>query len=434
MTRATPNEPAQQPPWFMQQNIGYNLQNANNQADMTAAANNRANPAADDPQQQLGMTYQRDTMYTLASQAIQNHKGTFDQATTVATAQGWTGDVLRITAGGELRVRITNVAGALADVTITGTVLPNPNGNLGIADNTVVTIDKNGTSGELEYDAGGMPIVVNNWQGALESYSYHQSRTRINEGLGMHLPQGGQPAARNRGNGANLDDATFLQVANRYNHGNGDPERGFGRTLGPHRTRLNFHDDPNAAPQVGWDVSVAPYRRFGGDTIFNEAPHPLPAPYQNQLQPAANVNVNNAPWYYNQANAMPNRFVGGRSNSTALYMSSATMLWQEGRLAQPDVFDILAFVIADMVVSGEHSMPECMTSVVMAAGSSEPWTNTPLNLAAATDTLSVWLLLVAPAIQQAMDAEARASLLRLLANPAADPKMVKVLTMLIRAL
>ncbi len=131
---------------------------------------------------------------------------------------------------------------------------------------------------------------------------------------------------------------------------------------------------------------------------------------------------------------MPDRFVGGRSNSTGLYMSSATMLFHAGRLSIQDAADVLAFVIADMVVSGEHSMPECMTTVVMAAGSAEPWNATPLNLAAATPTLRAWLLLVNAATQQAMLAEARASLLRLLANPAPDPKMVKVLTMLVKAL
>ena len=162
--------------------------------------------------------------------------------------------------------------------------------------------------------------------------------------------------------------------------------------------------------------------------------HPHPAPYQNQLQPASAVNVNDPAWYYQQANAAPDRFVGGRSNSTALYMSSATMLYHMGRLSLADAADVLAFVIADMVVSGEHSMPECMTTVVMAAGSAEPWTATPVNLAAPADTLSVWLQLVNDPTRGGMRTEARASLLRLLANPDPDPKLVKVLTMLLKAL
>jgi hypothetical protein len=433
MGLATPGEPAQQPPWFMQANIGYGLHDPGNQADMGQIAHARENPAADDPQQLLGMTYMRDTMYTLASAAIENHKGAFGQATTAAATQGWNGDVLRITAGGELRLRITHVAGVGTDVTITGTVLPSPYGNMGVAAGAVVTIFKNGGTGTLQYNTGAMDVELDHWQGALESYAYHQSRTRINEALGMHLPEAGAPEARNRGVNGNLDDATFALIGQRYNSA-GDPERGYQRTLGPHRTRLNFHDDPNAPQQVGWDVSVAAYRRLGGDSIFNEAPHPHPAAYQNRLQPAAHVDVSNPAWYYNQANAMPGRFVGGRSNSTALYMSSATMLWYRGRLSAADVLDVLAFVIADMVVSGEHSMPECMTTVVMAAGSSEPWRNTPLNLAAAADTLSVWLRLVADPVQHAMEGEARASLLRLLANPHPDPKLVKVLTILLKAL
>ena len=207
------------------------------------------------------------------------------------------------------------------------------------------------------------------WTGALESYAYHQSRTRFNEGLGMHLPQAGAPEARNRGAQPALDDAKYNEIGARYNNP-ADPNRSYANTLGPARTRLNFHDDPAGPHQVGGDINVAPYRRLGGDSIFTEAAHPAPAAYQNQLQPASAVNVNDPAWYHNQANAMPNRFVGGRSNSTGLYMSSATMLFHAGRLTLTDTADVLAFVIADMVVSGEHSMPECMTTVVMAAGSS----------------------------------------------------------------
>ncbi len=310
-------------------------------------------------------------------------------------------------------------------------MLPGPVSNGGLAVGAQAQIRRDAAGAATIHDAGGNQLhaVPANWTATLESYAYHQSRTRINEGLGMHLPGAGQPAARNRAAGANLDDNTFDTVANRYEGDAGDVHRGYQNTLGPARTRLNVQD-----PQLGWDVSVAPYRRLGGDTIFNEAHHQNPAPYQNQLQPAHAVDVNNPAWYYDQANAMPNRFVGGRSNSTALYMSSATMLFHSGRLSLDDAADVLAFVIADMVVSGEHSMPECMTTVVMAAGNSEPWTQTPINLAGPAQTLAAWLILVPAGIRQALKNDARGAIVRLLNTPAPDLKLVKTLTMLIRAI
>ncbi|HEX8115516.1 MAG TPA: DUF4157 domain-containing protein, partial [Kofleriaceae bacterium] len=441
MNRATPGVNPNQPPWFMHPGYGYQVTGGNVDR-LNAVAAHRANPAPDDPQQQLGMTYQRDTMYTIETAAtapIQRHQAAFDAATPAATVQGWVNDVLRLTAAAdELRLRITAATdGGAGNVTVSGTVLPGPVSNGGLGVGSAAQVRKTQATGVVTLHDGAGTLVhtvaSGTWNGKLESYAYHQARTRINEGLGMHVAGAGAPEARNRGAQPPLDDATFNTVAQR--HANpAAPERGYAQTLGPARTRLNFHDAPGGPHEVGWDINVAPYRRLGGDTIFQEAAHPAPTPYQNQLQPASTVNVNDPAWYYNQQNAMPHRFVGGRSNSTGLYMSSATMLFHAGRLSIQDAADVLAFVIADMVVSGEHSMPECMTTVVMAAGSAEPWTATPLNLAAATPTLRAWLLLVNPATQHAMLAEARASLLRLLANPAPDPKMVKVLTMLVKAL
>lgn len=114
-------------------------------------------------------------------------------------------------------------------------------------------------------------------------------------------------------------------------------------------------------------------------------------------------------------------------------MSAATMLLHEGRLSFDETSDVMAFAIADMVVSGEHSLPECMTSVVMAAGSSQPWQDTPLNLSKETTPLTAWLHLVSPETRDEMRTEARTALLQLLANPTPDPKVVKGLTMLLKA-
>ena len=445
MGRATPGQDPNETPWFMQNtqpdDPGYRV-TGGNVGRLAAVGAQRDTPAADDPQQLLGMTYQRDTMYSInrnAGAPVDSHKGTVDAGTDAGTINGWTNDVLRLVSGtDELRMQITGAVGTGPGVvTISGTILPGPVHNAGQGPGTAVQLRKDQATGGLDILGPGgaalATLAAGAWRGSLESYAFHQGRTRLNEGIGGHVPGAFDDEARNRGAGNPLNDATFNRVANRYSNP-ADPERGYARTLGPGRTRLNFHDADGGPHHVGWDTSVAPYRRLGGDTIFNEADHPTPGAYQNQLQPASTVNVNNNRWYHDQANRMPNRFVGGRSNSTALYMSSATMLHHQGRLSLAEAADVLAFVIADMVVSGEHSMPECMTTVVMAAGSAEPWTATPLNLAAPTETLAAWLHLVAPGIQAAMKADARASLLRLLADGAPDLKLVKVMTMLVKAL
>jgi len=431
MDQATPGEQRNQEPWFMDPGHGYQV-TGGNQARLANIANERNNPAADDPQQQLGMSYQRDTMFTLASAAMDAHKAQLTAGSTAAEVQGHVNKVLRVKAGAdELRLQITGAADNAGNVDITGNVLAAQGvNNAGLAGGTAVRLVKDTGAGSLAIHAGAGPalhtLAAGGWRGEIEDYAFYQSRTRINDGLGMNHPQWNNPAARNRGAQPPLDDARFDEVAERYERPMA-PERGYGQTLGPERTSMNFND-------VGWDVRVAPYRRLGGDSIFREADHPHPAPYQNQLQPAGAVDVNQPDWYYNQANANPDRFVGGRSNSTALYMSSATMLYHSGRLSLADAGDVLAFVIADMVVSGEHSMPECMTTVVMAAGSAEPWTMTPVNLAAPADTLSVWLRLVNDPTRTGMRADARARLLTLLSNPDQDPKLIKVLTMLLKAL
>jgi hypothetical protein len=217
----------------------------------------------------------------------------------------------------------------------------------------------------------------------------------------------------------------FARIRDLYTNAEA-PERGYGQTLGPTRTRLNF-------TEAGWDVSVQPYRRLGGDAMFNEAAHPERKPYHGQLPVPSTVDVSDPNWYYDLTDAMPDRFVGGRSSSAALYMSAATMLLHEDRLSFEEASDTMAFAIADMVVSGEHSLPECMTSVVMAAGSSQPWQDTPLNLSKETPPLTAWLHLVSPQTRDEMKTDARTALLQVLANPTPDPKLVKNLTMLLKA-
>ncbi len=417
-----PNEQQIQAPWFMNQNHGYQLHDVNRQQDMQQLGQRLANPTADDPQELLGSSYQRDTNF-LDSQDMQGHRLQVNGQSQVNAFNGWNNDVLKVTSGNhQLRVRITGVVGFGQAFVISGTVLASPAVPWGIAGGTAVSLT-NGFNGTLRIDDNNNTLhtVGNGWVGQLESWSYYQSMTVANDALGMGVQNAHLPRARNRDVGENLADQTFITVGNRYGQQN-DP-RAQRNTLGPQRTRLNFSD-------VNGTLSVAPYRRLGGDAIFNEAQHQNPGNYQNLLQPANNVNVNNVDWYYDQANAMPNRFVGGRSNSTKLYMGAATMLFHKNRLTLNEAKDVLAFVIADMVVSGEHSMPECMTTVTKVAGSSEPWTNTDVNLQNASGTLPTWLKLVNANTKNAMYQDARLKLLGLLGNLFHDDKLVKVFVIL----
>lgn len=427
MGEVTPGVERNQPVWFMQAD-GYRV-TGTNQTELNAIGAARERPAPDDPQQLLGMSYQRDTMYAmLPDGAISRHVGTFDAAT---AADAWVDGVVRVHSDAdELRLRITAVAdGGGWDVTMRGTVLEGPVGNRGFPTGSRIELHRN-QAGEMtihDADTGVRRdhLASGAWTATFETFAYHQGLTRVNEGVGMHLPGAGAPEKRNRGKSLPVDDALFDQIRELYTNVEA-PERGYAQTLGPTRTRLNFN-------QAGWDVNVQPYRRLGGAAMFTEAAHPAPEPYRCELPPPATVDVNDTNWYYDLTNAMPDRFVGGRSSSAALYMSAVTMLLHEGRLSFDETSDVMAFAIADMVVSGEHSLPECMTSVVMAAGSSQPWQETPLNLSKETTPLTAWLHLVSPETRDEMRTEARTALLQLLANLTPDPKVVKGLTMLLKA-
>ncbi|TDD44737.1 hypothetical protein E1263_40130, partial [Kribbella antibiotica] len=410
-----------QPVWFLQAN-GYQV-TGTNRDELNAIAAARERPPRDDPQQQLGITYQRDTMYAmLPDGAISKHVGTFNAGTTASAAAGWVDHVVRVHADAdELRLRVQSVVDDDAgEVTLRGTVLEGPVGNRGLAVGSVVELHKN----QAQLSIGGDP-VDGDWTASFETFAYHQGRTRVNEGVGMQVRGAGTPEARNRGPSLAVDDVLFERIRDLYTNAEA-PERGYAQTLGPTRTRLNFRE-------AGWDVNVPPYRRLGGDAMFTEAAHPEPAPYSADLPAPATVDVSDPKWYRELTNAQPDRFVGGRSSSAALYMTAATMLIQEDRLAVDEAQDLMAFAVADMVASGEHSMPECMTSVVMAAGSAQPWQETPLNLSQPTPTLKAWLHLVSPETRDEMRTEARAALGQVLTNPTPDPQVVAGLAMVVKA-
>ncbi|MFI5734848.1 hypothetical protein ACIA49_32345 [Kribbella sp. NPDC051587] len=408
-----------QPNWFLQEN-GYKV-TGTNQDELNAIAAAREHAPRDDPQQQLGITYQRDTTYAmLPDGAISKHVGSFDAGTTAAAAAGWVGHVVRVHVDAdELRLRVTGVT---EDGAIQGAVLAGPVGNRGLTVGSPVSLQKNGSTGELTIDGES---AGSDWKATFETFAYHQGYTRVNEGVGMHVPGAGRPENRNRGPSRAVNDELFDQIRTVYNNVEA-PEQGYARTLGPTRTRLNFHE-------AGWDLHVPPHRRLGGDAMFTEAEHPDPAPYKPDLPVAATIDVSDPGWYHELTNSTPDRFVGGRSSSAALYLSAATMLVQEDRLSTDEAQDLMAFAVADMVASGEHSMPECMISVVMAADSAEPWQDTPLNLTKETPPLKAWLHLVGPETRDEMRTEAKAGLQQVLANPSPDPRVVKGLTMMVKA-
>ncbi|WP_328993452.1 hypothetical protein OG394_03910 [Kribbella sp. NBC_01245] len=429
MGEVTPGVEANQPVWFLQSN-GYAV-TGTNRAELDAIGAAREHPPPDDPQQLFGMTYQRDTMYAMLSDgAISRHVGSFDAETSADATADWVNHVVRVhSEGDELRLRVDAVAdGGAGNVTMRGTVLEGPVGNRGFAVGSTIELHKDQSTGAMtihDTDSGTRDHLANGaWTATLETFAYHQGRTRVNEGVGMHLPGAGAPEKRNRGKSLAVNDELFERIRDLYNNAEA-PERGYGQTLGPARTRLNVSE-------TRWDVNVPPYRRLGGDAMFTEAAHPAPEPYNGKLPPPSTVDVSNIDWYYNLSNAMPDRFVGGRSSSSACYMTATTMLHHEGRLSFEEASDVMAFAVADMVVSGEHSLPECMTSIVMAAGSSQPWQDTPLNLSAETPPLTAWMHLVSPAIREEMATDARTALRQLVSNPTPDLKLVKGLTMLLK--
>jgi len=386
----------------------------------------RAQVDQEDPQQLMGLTYARDTMFTINSEAIEAHKAVLDARTDLNTAKGWVGDCLIVTMGpqGELRLKITGVSAgqvSWADVRFDGTVLPGAARNFGMAEGMPVEVWKR-SDGVLTVSSNHNEIYrTYSWTGKLQSYAMYQASTRVSEGLGQHITM--DATKRNRGPAIPLNDETFEETQQRKVHAaSGTRALGYDRSIGPARSPVNIEDE-----DLGWDINVAPYRRLGGDTIFQEAQGYRSGRYDNHIMPAHMVDVNDTDWYLQQQEDKPNRFVGGRSNSTQLYLQSATVLYHQGKLSISDAMDVMAFVIADMVVSGEHSMPECMTTLVMAAGTTEPWDKTPMNLEGPKQTMHAWLRLVNSSTKANMKADAENALWRMLADPDHDRRLVRLL-------
>ncbi|GAA2628223.1 hypothetical protein GCM10010307_17910 [Streptomyces vastus] len=392
------------PPWFLVPALGYEAAGAwhpDNRQFMTDAGIEVQNPTLGDPQQKLGSTYARDTMFTQYSAATQN------EHVTLATLQDPSVAIDRVLlvsgAGIDWIFQISNT-GYLPDgqfVVVADVVdVPGPGG---LPPGSQVQLIE--FAGGLSAAAGGVYVYAADgthlgWAATTDvecdTEAYYLAAIRPGMAVGN--------SDRNRGTPRALDQTMAETVRGRYQ--DAKAEQSYEHTLGPWRNRLNIED-------LGWDIAVAAYRRLGGDTIFNEALHPTRnrGNYSPDIQPPGEVDLRNYWWYTQAQKDNPDRFVGGRSNSTLNYMQTSSWLFQNGMLTKDECLDLMAFVIADMVVSGEHSMQECMTTVLMVAPYSPPWDEADsLLIDKATATLSAWLQLIETGTLRAMLAETKLSL------------------------
>lgn len=438
------NGPQMNPPWFLSQQYGYQVNQQANTQFIQQATQGLNNPDPQDPQEVLGQTYDRDTGLTDNSTYAQGQVRTINGASTAANFNNGIGHYFRWFNNGnmgqadrEVRVRVTATPHFNNNTRfkIEGTVVATPNfNNAGVPIGTRLSIEQENAGAMSIYRLGQnvnpqhlVRRTAGNWLGKVESGVYYNAVTLPEDSLGIRYQSQNTAQARNRGQPTPLNDNTVTTLRNRWANGpNGQQQNlNLQNSLGPSRNRLNIQD-------TGWDVSVAQYRRLGGDIIFNEANHlnRNVNNYSNLITPAGQVNVTNPDWYYNSQTDNPGRFVGGRSNSTFLYMKAASVLFQHNQLTVAECLDVMAFVVADMVVSGEHSMPECMTTVVMASENSPPWNNTDLNIQNPEAVLDTWLHMVDDNTEQLMYDKARNGLIQLLQNNNMDYKLFKALVTL----
>lgn len=433
-------------PWFLNTAYGYNAVKQDNIQWIQGARAKLDTPDPDDPQQLLGKTYDRDTSMTSRSSWATGNRislGTNTRAGDLAGKAGW---IFRIfdnakmmEAGNELRLRLsaTGESGNTGRFEVTGTVVPTQHfPNRMIAPGTEVRCRQISADGVSLYTVNGVnetfvaTWLLSGWSGQLEAQSYYDAVTVAEDSLGIRFQSRDPLKARNRSHGRALNDAAVEELKARYENGpSGGADLSLEHSLGPARNPLNIED-------LDWGIAIAQYRRLGGDLIFAEAPHAAPhmANYSSDIAPAGQVDVTNPDWYYDSQKDRPDRFVGGRSNSTFLYLKTASALFSQQQLTVQECLDVMAFVVADMVVSGEHSLPECMTTVVMAAENSPPWNGEAINIAQPLAALKTWLLLVDDGTRNDMRATARDSLIQILGSGLNDFKLLKVLTILGRAL
>ncbi|MFY1671330.1 DUF4157 domain-containing protein [Plantactinospora sp. WMMB334] len=356
-----------------------------------------------DPQRRLGATYDRDTNFPFSDAIVADEH---QELISISALELAPGRILRlftdsnVSTSTEYRFHVGRKRNQDGVTTLDAVVMPTTTGELAPA----------GTRVEIsELPSSALKICQGNTVLAERFFPTMISATRgffesVIAPADAQGPMGaGDDEARFRNRSPELPhDEAMLNII----RGRSDPTdlRSYHHTVGPWANRLNIKS-------LGWGVSVALYRRLGGDATFQEAQHddradfytPLimpprlarPAARLGQSTSARKVDASDPEWYLKELEHQPGRFVGGRSNSTLNYMQSASLLWQRKKMTSQECIDLIAFVIADMVVSGNHSMEECMTTVVMAAPVSPPWNRIlTLLISRPTPTLTLWLTLI----------------------------------------
>lgn len=404
---STPGENHQEP-WFMNQ---YHSTNPGNRVFLQSAAYSLKNPDQEDPQQLMGANYGRDIGFAVYSRYGRQKK-------TESPAY------LRVFRGKEERHRFEiegSRPGGAGDTIYTCRKLPGFSQS--ITEGDVCDVSISGTK-QVNYIVYEGKTCSSYSKASLESEVYYQAVTLLNDRM---------IGSRNRENTSTYDDALIEQIWSQYEFPDRpDQPQALARkySLGPNRNQMNFE-------QAGFDLQVALYRRLGGDVLFTEKDPEKKDPinYDSRINTAPDIAGHPKDWYDREQATKANRFVGGRSNSTLAYMQTVTMLHLAGeRLSERTCKEVMAFVIADMVVSGEHSMPECMTTVLIAGRDVEPWKAIIASVGASIETIKAWLLLVEPGVKAGMRDRVHASLGEVLKNDWWDYKLIKAFTIVYKVL
>lgn len=222
----TMGEPIQ-PPWFLNPNFGYNINDFSNIFFRNSASHELDNPQQNDPQQNdpqqiLGRTYDRDTNFSVGSSFAQQQTRMLDNTSNYATCANSVGCILRLFDGNnmnaphELRLNINNVVQSLFyDFQIEGMVIETPNyNNGGYNAGQVLTIRKNQWGITIEINHITTPNI-SPWIAQLVTPNYYNAVILAEDGLGIRYQIDNPDQRRNRGTAVALNDATMTTIRNR---------------------------------------------------------------------------------------------------------------------------------------------------------------------------------------------------------------------------
>lgn len=395
-------------PWFLNrpERGGYDIHTAENLQFIEQVSEAIRNPDKEDPQQIIGATYNRD---------VNIEDSNYGKAVSGKEAPALNDIILvhkNLVPDKEYRIQVTAMDLDAGYPIYAGEIVKIPNRTSAQPiGQTVYVINKSGTFELCRGPCRKQPCVypqgvtgpsyiydvdntfdtaINGEDSRIVDRIWYESVILAEDALGFYY-QNDNARGRNRGLSPQLNDDMVKSIRERI--GDGSSPRDMIRTLGPWHSWLNIQE-------LGWDIAVAPYRRLGGDAIFREADHLARDPGKYSPVIHTDVDVKNPDWYYNEQKDNPIRFVGGRSNSTLGYLKSAAVLYHMGKLSFEECKDIIAFVVADMAVSGEHGMNECMTTVAITAQHVSPWNK--IAFGAEVETLTAWLKLVPAACKTSM--------------------------------